>query len=251
MKDKVVTNHFANEDPLEQCRSYLLRQSQASKRPSPNHTPTSGPAITISHQTGAGAHEIAQRLARLLQATDSTEAIPWTVFDRELLEQVLKEHHLPKTLARYMPEDRRSYIRDVMDELVGLRPPSWVMIPRIAETILHLVEKGQVILLGRGANFVTERMPNVYHVRLVASLRSRLMRVHHSQHLTPKAAMRLVKDTDRGRRRYVQEHFHKRIDDDLSYHLVINTDRIQSADAAWLIAEGARKFFQSDKVPQL
>ena len=75
-----------------------------------------------------------------------------------------------------MPEDRRSYIKDVMEELVGLRPPSWVMASQVAETILHLVEAGHVILVGRGASFITARMPNVFHVRLIASLPKRVER---------------------------------------------------------------------------
>ena len=41
----------------------------------------------------------------------------WTVFDRQLVEKVLEEHQLPKTLADLISEERRSYIKDVMEEL--------------------------------------------------------------------------------------------------------------------------------------
>jgi len=45
--------------------------------------------------------------------------------------------------------------------LFGLRPPSWVLVPQVAETILHLADAGHVILIGRGAAVVTRAMPNV------------------------------------------------------------------------------------------
>lgn len=145
-----------------------------------------------------------------------------------------------------MPENRRSYIQDIMEELMGLRPPSWVMVPKIAETVLHLANAGHVILVGRGANLLTTRMPNVFHVRLIASLPRRIERVQKLNHLTAEKAAKFVKKEDRARGRYVKAHFHVCIDDDLLYHLVINTDRIPCLSAARLIADEARRCFQSD-----
>jgi len=204
-----------------------------------------GPALTISHQTGAGAHEIAERLARLLQETEPPRASAWTVFDRQLVELALEEHHLPMTLAEKMPEDRRTYIDDVMDDLFGLRPPSWVLVPKVAETILHLADAGHVILIGRGAAVVASRMPRVFHVRLISSLASRIERVQKQNGWTAEAATKFVEREDRGRKRYVKSNFNIRLDDDLLYHLVVNTDRIPPEDAARLIAEAARRSFTS------
>ena len=128
-------------EDLELCRTYVVSQLEEQERSSAlAEWPESGPAITISSQTGAGAHAVARHLARILQEDLPGGSPAWTVFDRQLVEKVLEEHHLPKALAKLMPEDRRSYIKDVMEELVGLRPPSWVMASQVAETILHLVE---------------------------------------------------------------------------------------------------------------
>jgi len=202
-----------------------------------------GPAVTISDQTGSGAHEIARRLATVLKAGESPDAPPWTVFDRELVEKALEEHHLPKRLARHMPEDRRSYLDDVLDEILGLRPPSWELIPKIIKTVLHLAETGHVILIGRGAGFITRKLPNVFHVRLIASLAQRIERVEKAENLSAKAAAKFIAKTDSGRGRYVKAHFHSRVDDDLQYHLVLNTDLVPLADAADLVADGARRCF--------
>lgn len=240
-----MINRSVNErqTELEAWHSYILSQLEAAERLPPAGGFPPGPAVTISYQTGAGAHEIAERVAKTLQQAEPGMGVPWTVFDRKLVETVLEEHGLPKTLEKFMPEDRRTFTQDVLDELVGLRPPSWVMVPQIAETILRLADAGHVILVGRGANFITARMRNVFHVRLVASLPKRIERVRKLNGLALKDAIKLVKDEDRGRSRYTKEHFHKPVDDDLAYHLTLNTEWMRWSDAARLIAEGARLCF--------
>lgn len=238
-----------NQAELEAWRSYIVSQLEAERSTPPAGGWQAGPAVTLSYQTGSGVHEIAERLAVVLQETEPKGPIPWTVFDRQLVEKVLEEHELPKALAKFMPEDRRTFIQDVMEELVGLRPPSWVMVPKIAETILHLADAGHVILVGRGANFITARMPNVFHVRLIASLPKRIERVQITNGLMPAEATKFVKDEDRNRSRYVREHFHKSVDDDLFYHLILNTDRIPLADAVQLIGDGARRCFSGAVKP--
>jgi cytidylate kinase len=144
-----------------------------------------------------------------------------------------------------MPEDRRSFLQDVIDEVIGLRPPSWELVPKIVQTVQHLASIGHVILVGRAAALVTGGMSNVFHVRLIASLPKRIERVQNSEHLLPREAARFIAENDRGRQRYVMAHFRKRIDDNLQYHLVLNTDLIAARDAAELITDGARKCFQS------
>ncbi len=238
-------NRETEREDLNLCRSYLLAQLEDRQPPLPGaRLAEPGPAVTIAHQTGAGAHEIARRLAAILQQTEPDGRCAWTVFDRQLIERVLEEHHLPKSLARLLTEERRSYIQDVMEELVGLRPPTWVMVPQVAETVLHLVEMGRVIIVGRGASVITARFPNVFHVRLVAPLPRRVETVQRRENLSRKDAERLVLREDRGRQRYVKAYLHGRLDDDLLYDLVLNTDRISCEHAAQLIADGARRFFR-------
>jgi cytidylate kinase len=234
------------EPEQELCRSFLAYQRSHPKLPLANGVwPPPGPAITISTQMGAGANEMARRLAAILQEREPNGNAPWTVFNRQLLEQVLEEHHLPKRLSELLTEDRRSYFDDVADQLMGLRPPSWEMIPKIIKSVRHLVDMGHVILVGRGATFITSGMVNVFHVRLIGSMQRRIERVRRRDSLSARAAARLITNTDRGLARYLKAHFHTDIDDSLQYDLVINTDHIPLSDTAELIADGARQRFHS------
>jgi len=74
-------------------------------------------AVTISRQAGSGGSAVAKELAKYLQAHVPNGACPWTVFDRDLVERVLEDHHMPARLARFMPENRVSEIEDLLDEL--------------------------------------------------------------------------------------------------------------------------------------
>jgi hypothetical protein len=231
---------------MDRCRSYLVYQLNGGKElPARHHKTLPGPAITMSYQTGAGEHEVAGWLAGLLQAGEYVGTTPWTVFYRNLVERVLKEHNLPANLAKFVPEDRRCFIREAMDELVGLHPPSWVMVPEIAKTVLHLVDAGHVILVGRGASLITTHIPNVFHVRLIASLPTRIERVQKLANLTPEEAAKFVAMSDRQRGRYARAHFHASAENDLLYHMVVNTDRIPYPSAAQMIADAARVFFST------
>jgi cytidylate kinase len=222
---------------LEKSIAFISCQLQAGRRRlNESEDPGAIRAITISRQTGSGGHSIAEKLAELLQSQGHTGASGWAVFDRNLVERVLQDHNLPARLARFMPEDRVSEIDDIMDELFGLHPPSWILARKTSETILNLVQLGHVIVIGRGGNIVTSRLPHVLHVRLVGTLAARVKRQEQINASSPKEAVRQVVREDLARERYVKQFFGKNIDDPLLSHLVLNTDLISVNEAAIMIA---------------
>src|ERR1051326_3266211 len=92
---------------LERCLHFVSSQAWHIPAPSSSERGETHPlAITISRQTGSGAHCVAAYLARHLEARKPQDSCIWTVFDRELVERVLQDHNLPARLARFMPEDR-------------------------------------------------------------------------------------------------------------------------------------------------
>jgi hypothetical protein len=192
-------------------------------------------SITISRLTGSGSHVIADLLVEKLQAKAPEESCPWTVFDKNLVEKVLEDHKLPSRLARFMPEDRISELSDTMDELFGLHPSSWTLVHKAAETMLHLAEIGNVILIGRGANLVTAQLPHVFHVRLVGSVEKRAKHVEEYYGKNARDAMEFLKQEDEGRRRFMRKYFERDVEDPLLYHLVINTDLVSYEETANLI----------------
>ena len=145
-----------------------------------------------------------------------------------------------------MPEDRVSEFGDAIEELFGAHPPSWTLLRQIEETVLQLASKGNVILIGRGANLITRPLGHVFHVRLVGSLEKRLKHCQDRYGITRNAALRLIRDEDRGRKRYLKKYFDEDLDDPLLYNLVLNTDLLPHAAAAQIIGNAALSRMQQN-----
>lgn len=204
------------------------------------------PAVTISRMTGCGGYTVATKLAEYLQ-THVPVSCQWTVFDRNLMEKVLEDHHLHKSIAGFMAEKHKPMVADIVEELLGLHPSAWTLVQQTTETLWHLALMGNVILVGRGANVITQHLENVFHVRLIGSIERRTKRIQEVKGLDPHAALKFLKKGDKERRRYVKEHFHEDIDDPSLYHLTINTDRIPHDEAVRLIGDVVINRSQQDR----
>lgn len=225
---------------IERCLSFINSQMRNGKGRNDGGAAGQIRAVTISRQAGCGALAVAQKLAEFLQVRTPEGEAHWTVFDRNLVEKVLEDHNLPQRLAKFMPENWISEIKDTIDELFGLHPPSWILVRQTAETILRLAKLGNVIMIGRGANIITAKLDSVFHVRLVASLERRVQHIQESDHLDRKAALEFIHREDKGRQRYLRRYYKKDINDPLLYHLVINTDVMGYEGAARIIADGVK-----------
>ena len=223
---------------FEKCLPFIASQLHSGlRRSAENKVPRL--AVTISRQSGSGGHAVGERLVEYLQANAPKNSYPWLLFDRNLVEKVLEEHNLPSRLSRFMPEDRISELNDVIQGMFGLHPPFWTLVRLTAETISHLAEQGNVILIGRGANLVTSQLQHVFHVRLVGSLETRVAHIQEIRGVGKKEALELVRKEDSGRRRYLKKYFHRELDDPLLYDVVVNTDSMSYEDAACIIGEAA------------
>ena len=224
----------------DRCLEYINSQVQTPRELTPENAVPRWRAVTISRQAGAGSHVVAEELIALLQGRAPAGSPPWTIFDRNLVERVLKDHDLPARLAKFMPEDRMSNMSDTLDDLFGLHPSTWTLVRKTADTILHLAELGNVVIIGRGANIITKNLDSAFHVRLVGSEAKRIEHLRAYKHLSLEAASLYLRDEDLGRKRYVKKYYAADIDDPLLYHLVINTDLLSYGEAARTIAEAVR-----------
>lgn len=221
---------------LEKCFSFINYQLQPSGKGS--YVGEGAPRwfVTISRDAGCGAHVMGEKLATLLQASEPEGQAPWTVFDRNLVEKVLEDHHLPKRFEKYMPEDRVTEIADAMEELFDLHPSAWALVHKASETMLRVAQLGRCILIGRAANIITGNLECGFHVRLIGSLEKRVEGMTQFEGLKRAAAVKRVKREDRARRRYVKKYFHEDIANPMLYHLVINTDFFSCDETAQVIA---------------
>jgi hypothetical protein len=192
--------------------------------------------VTISRQAGAGGITIGEKLAALLtQSLSKTRA--WPVFDKLLVDEVIKDHKLPERVRAVMKEDYVPAIEEHLNGFLGVNPPRSTLVERTNQTMQHLARMGGCIIVGRGGSEATQLIPGGVHIRLVGSIEKRT--AHLAQHFKwneRKSKEFLVKE-DRGRALYLKKYFSQDIDNPVLYDLVINTDSISYDEAAILIKD--------------
>jgi cytidylate kinase len=217
---------------IEECLYHIKHQGD-SRDLAP---PAKRPAITISRMCGSGGRTVASKLAEHLEPY-APYGTRWTIFDHNLIKKVLEEHWESVRLADLMPESSQPLLADLIEKLRGKHPTMSTIVQQTVETIWQLAAGGFVILVGRGANVITAKLPNVFHVRLVGSLENRIERIEEVYDFDRRGATEYIKAQDEAKRRYLKEYFGQNIDDPELYHLIVNTDRVSHDGTARLISD--------------
>lgn len=213
--------------PLEKAKHYL----ELHEHDQNTGLRRGGPCITISRETGAGADRIGERLIEFFRQFEQE----FTLFDKNLIDKILEDNDLPHKLSAYFPEDKVPALQSTMNELFGIHPPLMKLLHKATKTILQLADLGNVILVGRAANVITAKLPNCFHVRLVAPHETRVKNMEKYYGMGLKEAMDFIDREDKARRKYVESNYHKDIADPTLYHLVLNVHLLSLDEAAKLI----------------
>jgi cytidylate kinase len=83
--------------------------------------------------------------------------------------------------------------------------------------------KDQVIIIGRGGNFLLHDIPHVLKIRLTALPEKRVEQVMLKEYVDRKTAEWLIEKVDRGRAGYIKTNYHKNWYDLKYYDMVFNT----------------------------
>lgn len=206
------------------------------------HEAKPGVSITISRQTGAGADVVSRILVDYLKPYSREEGLGWTIFDKNLIEKVLADHNLPDRLSQFYEERKQTLLQSMVNEIFSGQT-SYEVVKKTARTILQLVNKGSVIIIGRGATVITAGFKTVFHVRLVAPPENRISHIMEVYELTRTEAAEFLKSEDEARYNFVKRHYHKDINDPLLFDMIINTGKFPYHEAAEIICNAVvRKY---------
>lgn len=201
------------------------------------------PCITISRQTGSGSYEVSEKLIKILQSKTKDPDNSWTYFNKDLITKVIEEFKLPGAFKNYFAEDKYNPISDAVNELLGVKPSEWTIVHKSTEIILQLARYGKTIIVGRGSNIITSKLPNSLHLRLIAPFEHRLKHVQKVFKYSKTEAMEYIKREDANRYKYLKSHFFREPDDPTLYHLTINTGLLSYEESAMVIADALIKKF--------
>lgn len=102
-----------------------------------------------------------------------------------------------------------------------------------------LYQKGNVVIIGRGANIILADTPGVMHVGLMAPLEVRVQTLMEREHLEQDEAEVYVEELEVARVAYFQKFFKVSPNDPTLYHMMINMDKMGTKTAADVVSHAA------------
>lgn len=200
--------------------------------------------ITISRHFGCGGRVIGEKIAeslgyvfadsdiitRIAQATNVSEA--W-------VEHVEKEacgkflwlitQMVSKGLVDKILQDERGYIDEAIyfDYLVVL--------------IAQFAEEDNVVIMGRGSQYILQDHPDAIHILLVDSFENRTRNIMARHGLAQKKAAQLVRSEDKRREALYKKIGKTDYDRTDLYHMAINLDRVKADMAGEMIVKLVRQ----------
>ncbi len=180
--------------------------------------------ITISRQTGSGGEEIAARLAGKLG---------FSLVDRETIQQLLEENDLEEIDLSSVDEK----VPEVLDRLDSEKE---LYLELIRSFILDMAQDDNLVVLGRGGQFLFRNFPEAFHVRVVGSREQRILRVMEKSELGRREAISTIAHSDRERAGYIRYLYGRDWSDPSLYYLTINTDKISFDVAIDMIILGLK-----------
>lgn len=231
---------------LVKARQYIETHS----KPVPGKKYDYYPCITISRETGAGSEIVSAKLLDYLKRHNTPEAPEWTIFDKNLISKVLEDYHLPLYLEKFLEEEKHSAVTSIFTELLTGEPSAWSLISKEIQTIFQLARTGNVIVIGRGGNFITAKLKNSFHVRLIAPIEQRILHVMELYNLGRKEAESFIKKDEAAKENFIFANFRQKPDQLVHYHIVLNTGLVLHDECAKIIGRAVLKRFKKAK-PQV
>lgn len=203
------------------------------------HLPGNLPFVTISSQAGAGGNRLANALFDELSKRqgESEWLSDWRIFDRSMCQSVLHEEHIAESMNELLEDEVHSQIEEFVLGLYGDRGMQNVAYVRLARLMRTIASIGKVIILGHGAQMATGKLAGGTHVRLIAPLAVRSVRMASELGISELEASRQIQQKDSDHLKLLKTHYHTDIADPELYDITCNTERLSIDTVSKLILD--------------
>ncbi len=201
--------------------------------------------ITISRLFGAGGWTLAARLAKRLN---------YGCINEDMIKEAASKLNVSSGHIHHFEKDGGSKLMRFIDKLVNtsfidrhiserygyVNEKNYVDV--IKKIITEIHDKGNMIIIGRGGQFVLKGCPDTKHILLVQNFESRIAFMMKNYDLSRTEAEKAIRQRDQIRERFLgffTDAGH--IDDPNNYDLVINMDRVSMDKAENLVVELIRE----------
>ncbi|MDY6832399.1 MAG: cytidylate kinase-like family protein [Thermodesulfobacteriota bacterium] len=185
--------------------------------------------ITISRQFGAGGRTLGVMVAKKLGYQFLDDAViqelakrarvsPSTIKSIERSAGTLFSKLISSTLSK-------GYMERLTGEKIGYMDED-IYVEKLWEVITEFAKKDNLVILGRGGQYILQEMENAYHIELIADKKDRIDFMKRHYKFTDSQALQAVRDGEKRRKNLYAKLGKKDFDRPCIYHLVINMSKI-------------------------
>lgn len=106
----------------------------------------------------------------------------------------------------------------------------------LEKKLSEVVKDSPAVISGLGAQIIFRNHPDALHIKIIGSLERRIERLAGSVNLTESDAQKIIENTDRRHRRYIQMIYGRDWSDPDLYQLIINTDTLSPGECTELLS---------------
>lgn len=196
--------------------------------------------IIVSREFGSGGRELAKRLA---------EELGYIYYDKEIFSMVAKQENLSSdytaqtlTNAEYAGTIGRSF-----NTYLSSQKSMVAMLSKEREIIRKIGEKGNCVIVGRGADIILKDLSPV-NIFVYADTESKIARCknheHNGENLTEKELVKKIKAIDKSRKRFYLFLGQDNWGNKENYDLCINTSDITIKNIVPKLASLTKEFME-------
>ena len=194
--------------------------------------------ITISRQFGARGITLGKMVA---------EKLGYTFADMEIIKQIAEMANVSTHFVETVEKEAGGKFSKIVSRLVS-KPllervlkdergyiDEEIYLDYLVLIIAQMADEGNVVILGRGSQYILGDHPDAYHFMLINEFDNRVKFMRESYNLSQSRAVQVVKNEDK-RRLNLYRKLHKTDYEKPSlYHLVLNMNKISLEEARELI----------------
>lgn len=190
--------------------------------------------ITISRQFGAGGRTLGEMIAKELDYQFLDDLII-----QELAEKARVSTDSIKSMERTAGSTLSKLIsgmfsRNYMERIIGADKgyiDEHIYVELLHEVIMNFAKKDNVVLLGRGGQYILQNFNGAYHILLVADWENRIKFMQQFYKISDGRAKKAVKQGETRRSSLYKKFGKEDYDQPYLYHIVLNMSRLSLEQA--------------------
>lgn len=170
-----------------------------------------GPVITISRECGCSGRLFAEKLTERINLNINNSSQKWKWVNKEILSLASKELKInPDQIKNLLDTADRNFLDEIVSSFtVKYYAPDAKIKRAIKEVVRHLATQGNVVIIGRGSEALTQDIQRSLHIKLYAPLNWKVDVISSRDNISKEAAKKIVVETDMRRLKFVEGYLAK------------------------------------------